>query len=307
VSTGREEGGGIRRAIYAGPGAMNGAPVTHVLIWVNVAIFALEVLKQGSLSALVDVSNDVSRLFGANGPSLTFHAHHYESLLTSCFAHGSLLHVALNMYALRQVGPLVEPSAGGARFSVMYVLSGIVASLTSATWSEATGNPLLSVGASGAICGVMGAAVVVAVRVHGWRSSIAWDVGLWLGLTLIYGATSQHVDNAAHVGGMIAGCATALAWRRGVVETTSKRVRWVGASALLCLGCMGVTAWRDFHDPFAVEGPTDRSSDVTRALEDHDCVAARRALRAVEAVPPSDSELEGLRQAVDERCPRPPR
>ena len=294
----------MRRAIFAGRGATVGAPVTLAIIWINVVAFVLEVLAQGSMQALAEVSDHVARLFGANGPAMTLAAHHYESLVTACFVHGSLLHVALNMYALRQVGPLVERAGGSARYAVMYLVSGVTGSVASVAWNAAHEMwSRFSVGASGAICGVMGAAIVVALRVQGWRSTVAWDVGIWLGVILLYG-TQGNIDNAAHVGGFVGGVLVSLAWRRGAVETRAKRAVWIGASAAIVAACMGVTAWRALVDPYATMAAVDWSRQVTEALARHDCARARRAMKAVEELPPSEAELAGLRQAIDDRCAR---
>jgi rhomboid protease GluP len=311
VSARRPENGDLRHAIYAGPEALAGAPVTKAIVWVCVALFAAELLASvrfGRLDYLLlfDIPDAIRRLFGANQATLTLYAGHWDTLLTACFLHAGILHLVLNMYVLRQVGPLVEEQVGSARYAVMYVLTGIAGNLASAFNVELRGlTSSGTVGASGAICGVMGAAVIVALRMEGLRSLIAWTISTWLVIVLAYGARADHIDNAAHVGGLISGALIAIAWRRGAEETTLKRVVLVGGAAALCLAAGAVTLFRATN-PAALLTPRERTEVVQHSLERGDCEGARRALRDVETFPLSDAGLLGLQRAVDVRCPRRP-
>jgi rhomboid protease GluP len=294
----------VRQAIYAGPDALASSPVTRTIIFACIVVFVGEVLASRSLHSLISVPLSVEVDFGANDPRLSIEMGHVERLLSSCFLHTSLLHIAVNMYTLRQVGPLVEPTVGSGRYATMFVLTGLAGSLASAFMGELLGHPVASVGASGAICGVMGAAVVVGARVDGWRSGIAWQIGFWLLVNLALGLEIPGIDNAAHVGGLLGGCAIAALWRRGVTYSPARTAVAVGASALLCLASGAVVAWRDRTDPYSVHDWNARSRLVGLALERGDCVGARRALLATEALGEETPELEGLRRAVDETCPK---
>jgi rhomboid protease GluP len=282
-----------------------GAPVTFVIILANLVIFAGEVIASRSLESLIAVPDHVSRLFGANYEPLTIALGQYDRLVSCCFLHANLLHLALNMWALRQIGPFAERTVGSARYSVMYVVTGIAGSIASAFWPMLTGRaPLPSVGASGAICGVMGAALVLGVRLEGWRSGIAGQIGFWLLVTVMYGARAPNVDNAAHVGGIVGGCLIAVLWRRGIRYSKTATLVSIGVSAAVCVASGIAVVWRDVSDPYGQFAPNERSAYLGEAINAHDCVEARRWLGATEAVSRSSPNLEGLRMDVEQMCPQ---
>jgi rhomboid protease GluP len=288
-------------------GAFPGAPVTFVVILANLAIFAGEVLTSRSLQSLVSMPNEVSLLFGANYAPLTLGLHQYDRLVACCFLHANLLHVGMNMWALGQIGPFAERTVGSARYAVMYVVTGMAGSIASAVWPLLSERPLFpSVGASGAICGVMGAAFILGFRLEGWRSGIARQVGFWLLVTLAYGAKALNVDNAAHVGGIVCGCLIAVLWQRGIRYSTKATVASIGLSAAVCVAAGGAVVWRDVTDPDAAQfGSGDRIAHADAALKAGDCVEARRWIRAADAVSTRtpNPDLEGVRMGIDQKCP----
>ena len=285
-------------------GAFAGAPVTFYVLLANVALFVGEVIASRSLSSLVDVPHEVLIELGANYAPLTVGLGQYYLLVTSCFLHGNIIHVALNMWALRQIGPFAERTVGSARYAVMYVVTGIAGSAASVFWALISERALVpSVGASGAICGVMGAALVLGVRLEGWRSGIAGQIGFWLLVTLAYGAKMPNVDNAAHVGGIAAGCLIAVLWRRGIHYSKMATVLSIGLSAAVCLGSGAAVVWRDETDPYGRSSGRDRINEANAALNSGDCAGARRALAAAEKVVSASSpDLLGLRMSINQRC-----
>lgn len=131
-------------------------------------------------------------------------------LVTPVLVHGSLMHLAFNMYFLYLVGPLVEQLYGTARFVLFYVMTAAAASAT----SFAFGGPAPSVGASGAIFGLCGILVAVSLvhrpvldrRGRAIMSQIGFLVILNLVIGFGFGALlDARIDNAAHVGGLLAG------------------------------------------------------------------------------------------------------
>ncbi len=269
----------------------------------NLALFAGEVLASRSFTSLWEVPRDVGLIFGANFAPLTLGLGQYDRLVASCFLHGGLLHVGLNMWSLGQIGPYAEETVGSARYAVLYVVTGIAASAVSLVWGLAIGHVGPSLGASGAICGVMGAALVLGVRLEGWRSSIARQVGFWLLIIVVYGARTEGIDNAAHVGGMISGTIIATLWRRGIHYSTTANVASIGLSAALCIASFAAVLLRDATDPFAIIGRNERSAETVLALTRHDCAQAKRWLAATVAVAPPTPDLEGLRDQVARECP----
>ena len=294
----REEGRPHRQS-----GAFTGAPVTLVIVMANLAIFAGEVIASRSLRSLVEVPAQVWLAFGANYAPLTLALGQYDRLVASCFVHGSLLHVALNMWSLRNIGPFVERTVGSARYPVLYVVTGIVGSASSVAWGLISGHVVPSVGASGAICGVIGAALVLGVRLEGWRSGIARQIGFWIvdhrrlrrdrpgdrqrRARRRDGVGVPHRDRVAPRGPV-------LTARHGRVHRRLRRRVYRGGGAVV---------WRDATDPYALRGPNERSDLVVLALKHHDCAGARKALVATEAVSAPTPELDGLRAEVDRACP----
>jgi membrane associated rhomboid family serine protease len=128
----------------------------------------------------------------------------YWRLLTVVLVHGSLIHLLFNMYALWVIGPIVEALYGPWRYLGIYALCGIAGSAASFATSP---NP--AVGASGAVFGLFGA-LLVADRVHKPAltrnaRNLTAQIGVLIGINLLIGFTVPGIDNAAHIGGLLAG------------------------------------------------------------------------------------------------------
>ncbi|AWG45944.1 hypothetical protein AM586_28165 [Massilia sp. WG5] len=148
--------------------------------------------------------------WGSNVPRMTLGAGQWWRLLSSAFVHGNLLHLAMNMFALWQAGQLVERIFGSLRFAGLYLLAGLGGSLGSLLWGLLTHHPVNSVGASGAIFGIIGGLFAFIGREHSGvpptvvrdlRSSIAPFLLFNIGAGFLY----PHTDNAAHIGGLAGG------------------------------------------------------------------------------------------------------
>lgn len=120
-------------------------------------------------------------------------------LLTSMFLHGGVMHLFLNMYGLLLAAIFVEPVYGRTKFFVIYFFAGVSGSLASIWWYENT----VSVGASGAIFGLFGAIFSLALMGRMRWQDLAW-LWVFVGINLLLGL-SGGIDNAAHLGGLIAG------------------------------------------------------------------------------------------------------
>jgi hypothetical protein len=149
----------------------------------------------------------------------------------------------------------------------------------------------------------MGAALVLGVRLEGWRSSIARQIAFWIVVLVGYGAMAKNIDNAAHLGGMVSGSIIAMLWRRGIHYSPAATFTSIGLSAAICIGSGAAVVWRDATDPYASEGPNDRSAEVELALLHHDCARARALFIATDKVSPRTPDLEGLRREVNRQCP----
>ncbi len=125
-------------------------------------------------------------------------------LLSSMFLHGGFIYVLLNMIALVFVGTFLEPLLGKAWFGGLYLLTGVVAAAAS-IWLHAT---TVSVGASGAIFGMLGVFLVLLFRKllpKPINKFLFITVGLVVLLDLVLGELTEGVDNAAHIGGLSSG------------------------------------------------------------------------------------------------------
>jgi rhomboid protease GluP len=130
----------------------------------------------------------------------------YWRLFSVALVHGSIIHLGFNMYALWIIGPIVEALYGPGRFLGIYL---VCAAAGSAASYATSANP--GVGASGAVFGLFGA-LLVADRVHKpalTRSArnLTVQIGMLIGINLVIGFSIPGIDNAAHIGGLLAGAA----------------------------------------------------------------------------------------------------
>ena len=141
----------------------------------------------------------------------------YYTLITSMFLHFGFSHLMNNMVMLLVIGYSLEPEIGKIRFLLIYLGSGLMGNLVSAWFDVSQGSYAVSAGASGAIFGIVGALLYVAIRNHGRVGEISTrGLVLMAGLSLYYGFTAQGVDNAAHIGGLVSGFLLAVLtyWKR---------------------------------------------------------------------------------------------
>ncbi len=282
------------------------APVTRALIAVNVVVFAYAVFVSGSPSAAWSIPEDVLKWLGANDSLSTIADSRFETLVTSCFLHASIFHLALNVLALWVVAPFVERVVGPARFSTLYLAAGIGASASSAIVGRIAGTTL-SVGASGAICGLMGAGIVLGVRAEGWKSPHAIAMGRWLVLLLVVGLVKYlrgdmlQVDNAAHVGGALSGAIVAITWRR---EPYARRTQHaIVAGCALAVAASGLVVWaRDVTDPYLFLDVDGRTRAAYDALGVGDCASARTAIRRALAMDPKSAIVRERVNDVEAAC-----
>jgi membrane associated rhomboid family serine protease len=194
--------------------------VTYALIVINVLAFLAE---QGQFT--VNGSN-IHGTVVANGwlfrVALVDGHHQYWRLVTSAFLHVDLLHILFNMYLLYIMGRLLEPAIGPIRFGAIYFTSLLAGS---AGVLVATYN--ISLGASGAIFGLMGAA---AVELRG-RGISVWQSGIGptILINLLISFTIHGISVGAHIGGLIGGILCGYVWR----EADRRRSLTLGL-----LGCL---------------------------------------------------------------------
>jgi rhomboid protease GluP len=279
------------------------APVTRALITLNVAVFLMEAAIARSFSEL---PSRLALELGASYGMATVGETRWETLVTACFLHAGLLHVGFNMVALWQAGPLVERAVGSARMVVMYLIAGVAGNLLSVAFGWVQHSGSFTVGASGAISGVIAAALVVGWRVQGWSGPLTQAMARWLGFVVVFGVLSNfdgsRVDNAAHLGGALAGAAIAALWRWSARYSPAATGAVVAACTAVLVGCIGMVAFRDRTDPFATMNLRERSDFTTDALADGRCGDAQAGLLAVERLRARMAPVTSLRNHVEATC-----
>ncbi len=200
------------------------------LVWTHLANDVMPTDYQGAAWNVALIT------LGANVPFLVSSGEVWR-LLTSVFLHGGLMHIGFNMWALLAVGPLVEEMYGSRKFLFMYILAGIGGSAGSWIWRLGTWAP--GIGASGALFGLIGIAMI-----WGWRRGGAMGAGIrgqmvqWAVYGLVMGLVFRF-DNAAHLGGLITGALLAMVIPDGEPAGPAASRFWdllAWASALLILG-----------------------------------------------------------------------
>jgi membrane associated rhomboid family serine protease len=166
--------------------------LTYVLIGINV-IFGLGSVLGGNVGSS---GGDLTEAFELSRAQLA--DGELYRLVTNGFVHRGLFHLATNMLALWILGSLLEPAIGRARFALIYFVSLLCGSLGVLLYSADE-----SAGASGAVFGLMGAAIVIA-RSRG-ISLMESGLGLWLGLNLVITFAIPNISIGGHIGGLIGG------------------------------------------------------------------------------------------------------
>lgn len=286
------------------------APVAAVLLAINVGVFAAQVGLAGRARYALGMPDGVLRWLGANASLWTISDSRFETLLTSAFLHASVLHLVVNMWVLWQVGPLLERAVGSARFFPLYLASAIVGSAGSAIWGRFFGQTV-SVGASGALCGLIAAATVVGVRTEGFRGELTISMGRWLALIVLVGLVRQlnpmiaQIDNAAHISGALAGAVVACTWERGFSYAPRSQRTVLLASVALLVGAAGVVYVRNQTDPFLFLNVEERMRAADDAVRDGRCDEARTAMNRAMQMDPANGFLRAQAQQIERDCAAP--
>ncbi|MCX6364603.1 MAG: rhomboid family intramembrane serine protease, partial [Actinobacteria bacterium] len=204
--------GQIRSRWGAAGGVMSGgAPVTKVLIGINVALFLAELLF-GAVGAMGGGSTRMLVDMGALVPAYVAVKHEYWRLFTAMWLHGGLLHVAFNMYALYIGGSYLEMIAGKGKYLAIYLVAGVAGNV--AVYLLAA--PIsVTIGASTAIFGIFGA--LFTYSLHNRNSAVGRalsSMGTVILINLVITFVVPGISWQGHVGGLIGGvlAVEALTW-----------------------------------------------------------------------------------------------
>lgn len=173
--------------------------ITYLLIAATILVYLIEQyfsIKTGSRELF---------MWGAKN-NLCIMQGQYWRFITPIFLHGGLLHVVINTYSLYAVGPEVEKLFGRVKFILIYLLAGILGNVASFAFSSTN-----SVGASGAIFGLLGALLYLGIKYKAViSSSYVTNIVIMILFNLMYGLMRHGIDNYAHMGGLIGGYLSAV-------------------------------------------------------------------------------------------------
>ena len=228
------------RTAYGGVRSTNPALTSQVLIALNLAVFLLIQVTGGSHSpwlyhlALLP-SRGVAIIEGQPQVFEGVAEGAVWQLLTSAFTHLDLWHIGFNMVALWVLGPQLEAVLGRTRFLAVYLLSALSGSVL-VYWLSGVGTP--TIGASGAIFGLMGALLVVSIKVR----ANAQPLLLWIGLNFVITVIGRSfISWQGHLGGFLGGMLVAAAF---VYAPAAHRTRWqlAAAASLVVVLALAVVA-----------------------------------------------------------------
>ncbi len=196
-------------------GIRGGQPIaTYVLIGLNAIVFLAEMLGGGGGSSSVEAGQNLTGDGGLCGNAIAdggFCGIEPQQggepfrIITGAFLHAGPFHLLLNMFALYVLGTLIEPAIGTLRFVGIYFAALLLGSFGALL---ATDPNQVTVGASGAIFGLMGAAFVIAR--HRGMQEIQSQIGLFVVLNLVFTFAVPGISIGGHIGGLIGGALAAL-------------------------------------------------------------------------------------------------
>jgi membrane associated rhomboid family serine protease len=203
-----------------------GIEATRTLIAINVVIF----LASGNFSLSGSAGGEIITKGALSAQSIAV-GHQYWRLVTAGFLHENLLHIGFNMYLLYVLGQLLEPALGSVKLVVIYAVA-----LLFGSCGSMVGVPALesTIGASGAVFGLMGAAVVE-MRSRGINPMDSGIPALIV-INLIFSLTLSNISIGGHIGGLIGGALAAFALNFG----DRRRSRVLGFAGCAVLGVAAV-------------------------------------------------------------------
>jgi membrane associated rhomboid family serine protease len=241
----------------------HGFSVTNALVVANLVYFVLSLIVQSTWTPggnlLQWALTGTGLTTGLDLAGAYYHDSFTEDgewwrVLAANFLHIGGIHLALNMLALKQLGPLAEALFGPARFLTVYVVSGAVSSLAISVWyagvlgqTAAEIHPVA--GASGAIFGVAGLLTVYLLRAGTERGrAIAMSLGRSVLLMLAIGLVVPMISQVGHVGGLLPGALFGLLLRGQFTDRLDSRARaaWDRVAAfciLAVVASLGFGAW----------------------------------------------------------------
>jgi rhomboid protease GluP len=225
-------------------GKYNPGQLVQGLIWANGIMFLISImLNPGQVGVswnplgLLSPHENILLLLGATGTIPIDRFHRWWSLISANYLHGGLLHILFNMMAVRQLAPFVIREFGAYRMFILYTMGGVIGYFISYL-----ARVPLTIGASAALCGLIGAALYYGKSRGGeygqavYRQVSGWVMGLF-----VFGLIIPGINNWGHGGGILGGIGVAflLGYNEKVKESLSHKYL---AIALLVM-TVGTLLW----------------------------------------------------------------
>lgn len=230
----RNPGSGWNR-VTLNMGVMSGGHLIRNIIYLNAAMFILSIVLHPSSAGFsmnpfefFSPGSQILLLLGATGRIPIDGLHRWWTIISANYLHGSILHILFNMMALSQIGPLIIQEFGVYRTVTIYTLSGVGGYVV----SYLAGVPL-TLGASAAVCGLIGAALFFGKSRGGHFGQMVYQqVGGWAIGIFIFGFLFGGINNWAHGGGLVFGILIAFLF--GYLERTPEN-QFDKTAALICI------------------------------------------------------------------------
>lgn len=211
--------------------------ILKAIILANIVLFVFSLaidlrasLFSSSPFSFLSPSSNSLLVMGSTGAIPLFQLNRWWTLIAASFLHGSLMHIVFNMIALFQLGPLIIREYGASRMIVIYTLSGIGGYLLSAVLGVR-----FTIGASAAVCGLIGAALYYGKSRGGaYGKAVYSQIGSWAIAIFVFGFFVPGINNFGHAGGMLVGALTG--YILGYGDKTSEKIGHKFLS-MACIGC----------------------------------------------------------------------
>lgn len=198
--------------------------ITYLIMAICIVLFVVMEFFGGGSSYVRTLIN-----YGGNAVYYTRVSHQYYRLFTSIFLHAGIVHLVCNMYSLYVIGPQVESFYGKLKYLFIFLFSGISGSLLSLAFAS---NSAVSVGASGAIFGLLGSICYFGYHYRVYLGNVLKSQIIpIIVLNLFIGFTFSGIDNFAHIGGLIGGVFASMAM--GVPDKSKTSDRANGSILML--------------------------------------------------------------------------
>lgn len=228
-------------------------PITYAMLGINFILFAFSLVLSfqltGGFSGMGNINGNVLERLGARESHYIFYGEIWR-LVMPIFLHANLMHIAFNSFVLMDVGPQIEEIYGSPRYLFLYLITGIFGNVASTAWSILfRGGWGISIGASGALMGLIGLMIAITFRRGGaMMQMMRGQLVRWVIYIFILGIFF-NADHAAHVGGLASGflLGKIFADREPVAGHERKRAHALGwFAALIILASFGFMLKRYF-------------------------------------------------------------